>query len=121
MKGHILIWVGSMVKLSDTPRITLPSSIKDFFDWHLRSVNNVHPTWYIEVHGCFCSQCRLAYDFIDAYKALLMNRAKGQLRGPRCIICGKILRTRSRPNPKSGFWDKVEEIEGRKLYIDEGE
>jgi hypothetical protein len=86
----------------------------ELLDYHPRKVNNVHPEWYIKVCGTFCSQCRLAYDFIDSWKLLKYGRAKGQIRGPRCNRCGKILRTRSKPNPKSGFWDKVEELEGIK-------
>lgn len=82
-------------------------------EWKLRKVSNVFPRWYTEVSGTFCSCCGLAYDFDDSYKALLLCRAKGQNRGPRCIICGKILRTRSKPNPFSGFWEKVDEIEGK--------
>jgi hypothetical protein len=80
-------------------------------EWKLRKVNNVPPKWYTHECGAFCSQCATAYDFNDAYKALLLSRAKGQTRGPRCIVCGKILRTRSKPNPFSGFWDKVEKLE----------
>ena len=100
--------------INKQPRNTFPQSLKEFFEWHLRPVNNVHPDWYVKVAGCFCSQCRLAYDFVDSYKALLECRAKNQLRGPRCIRCHKILRTRSKPNPFSGFWQKVDEMEGIK-------
>lgn len=82
--------------------------------WELRKVNNIYPKWYIQECGTFCSQCGLGYDFDDSYKALLLCRAKGQIRGPRCIRCGRILRTRSKPNPKSGFWEKVDRIEGKK-------
>lgn len=78
------------------------------------NVNNVHPEWYIKICGTFCSQCRRAYNFEDSYILLKLCRSKGQMRGPRCINCGKILRTRSKPNPKSGFWEKVETIEGIK-------
>ena len=81
-------------------------------EWRLRKVSNVFPKWYTTIAGTFCSCCGLAYDFDDSYKALLLSRAKGQGRGPRCIKCGKILRTRSKPNPTSGFWEKVDEIEG---------
>jgi len=80
--------------------------------WELRKINNVYPKWYIENCGTFCSQCGLGYDFDDSYKALLLSRAKGQMRGPRCIKCGRILRTRSKPKPNSGFWNKVDEIDG---------
>lgn len=80
-------------------------------EWKLRKVNNVSPKWYTHICGTFCSQCGLAYDFHDSYKSLLLSRAKGQSRGPRCIRCGKILRTRSKPNPTSGFWLKVDELE----------
>jgi len=85
-------------------------------DWrkHVRKLNNVGPDWYVKDCGCFCSQCGLAYDFYASYRSLQDCRAKGQMRGPRCIHCGKILRTRSKPNPKSGFWDKVEKLEGVK-------
>lgn len=79
--------------------------------WNLRKISNVPPTWYVDLCGTFCSLCTLAYDFDDSYKALLLCRAKGQHRGPRCIKCGKILRTRSKPNPLSGFWIKVDEVE----------
>jgi len=89
--------------------------------WNLRKVNNVYPDWYVKDCGCFCSQCRLAYDFHDSYKALLLCRAKGQMRGPRCIRCGKILRSRSKPNPMSGFWNRVEIIEGIKYISQEEE
>ena len=82
--------------------------------WELRKVNNIYPKWYIVECGTFCSQCSLGYDFDDSYKALLLSRAKGQIRGPRCIKCSRILRTRSKPNPTSGFWNKVDEIEGKK-------
>jgi len=80
--------------------------------WNLRRVSNVFSTWYTKTNGTFCSCCELAYDFDDSYKALLQCRAKGQNRGPRCIKCGKLLRCRSKPTPNSGFWSKVDEIEG---------
>lgn len=80
-------------------------------EWKIRRINNVSPNWYTKICGSFCSQCSIAYDFDDSYKALLLNRAKCQTRGPRCITCGKILRTRSKPNPTSGFWDKVTKME----------
>jgi len=79
-------------------------------------VNNVHPDWYIKVCGTFCSQCRRAYNFEDSRILLLLSRSRKQMRGPRCIECGKILRTRSKPNPKSGFWEKIEMMgEGMRL------
>jgi len=78
--------------------------------WNLRKVNNVNPRWYKQC-GTYCSSCGLAYDFDDSLKALLLSWAKNQIRGPRCIICSRILRTRSKPIPKSGFWDKIKEIE----------
>lgn len=92
-----------------------PKNLNDLIrvSWSLRKVSNVYPKWYTDDGGTFCSCCGLAYDFDDSYKALLLARAKGQNRGPRCIRCGRILRTRSKPTPKSGFWDKVDEIEGR--------
>lgn len=101
------------------PIEALPSS----WDLHIRKLNNVAPDWYIKNCGTFCSQCRLAYDFYASYRSLQDCRAKGQLRGPRCIRCGKILRTRSKPNPKSGFWNKVEEIDGERHTpeVDESE
>jgi len=92
----------------ETPK-TINEEIRS--EWKLRKVNNVSPKWYTNECGSFCSQCSLAYDFNDSYKALLLGRAKGQARGPRCIRCGKILRTRSKPNPYSGFWHKVDEVE----------
>lgn len=79
--------------------------------WKLREIQNPYPEWYTDKCGTFCSVCGLAYDFDDSYKALLLCRAKGQNRGPRCIKCGRILRTRSKPNPISGFWERVDEIE----------
>jgi len=90
------------MSLNDSIRVT----------WELRKVNNVPRWWYTTQCGTFCSLCGLAYDFADSYKALLLSRAKEQNRGPRCIKCGKILRTRSKPNPKSGFWSKVEGFTG---------
>lgn len=84
------------------------------FTWNLRKVNNVYPAWYTKECGTFCSQCNLGYDFDDSYKALLLCRAKGQTRGPRCVKCGRILRARSKPNPKCGFWERADKIEGRK-------
>ena len=92
-----------MIDLNDVIRVS----------WNLRKVSNVFPKWYTEINGTFCSCCELAYDFDDSYKALLQARAKGQSRGPRCINCGKILRTRSKHYPKCGFWIKVDEIEGK--------
>lgn len=89
-------------------------------EWNLRKVQNVYPKWYVEEGGTFCSQCCLGYDFSDSYKALLLSRAKGQVRGPRCIICGRILRTRSKPNPESGFWKRVDELEGTNNEVHEG-
>jgi hypothetical protein len=86
-------------------------------EWKLRKLNNVSPRWYTDICGTFCSQCGMAYDFDDSYKALLLSRAKGQTRGPRCIRCGKILRTRSKPNPYCGFWHKVDEIESEKPKV----
>jgi len=82
--------------------------------WELRKINNVYPKWYVKDCGTFCSQCSLGYDFDDSYKALLLSRAKGQMRGPRCIKCERILRTRSKSNPHSGFWKKVDKLEGKK-------
>lgn len=81
--------------------------------WDLHKVNDIHHDWYIKYCGTFCSLCGLAYDFHDSYKALLLSRAKGQMRGPRCIKCGKILRTRPRSTRDGGFWKKVDKIEGR--------
>lgn len=89
------------------------TQIMNILEFKLRKVENVYPKWYVEEGGTFCSCCGLAYDFIDSYKALLICRAKGQPRGPRCIKCGRILRTRSKPNPKSGFWKRVDELERR--------
>lgn len=80
-------------------------------EWALRQINNVYPEWYTKEGGTYCSVCSLAYDFDDSYKALLLCRAKGQVRGPRCIKCGRILRTRSHTNPKSSFWIRVDVIE----------
>ena len=82
--------------------------------WNPRQVSNVGPKWYSTECGTFCSLCSLGYDFDDSYKALLLSRARGQPRGPRCIRCGKVLRTRSktRPNLHGGFWKKVDKIEG---------
>jgi len=90
--------------------------IVDYLKFNLRKVGNVYPKWYIDECGTFCATCGLAYDFLDSYKSLLICRAKGQTRGPRCIKCGRILRTRSKPNPKSGFWEKVDEIERKSSY-----
>lgn len=101
-----LIWMEKNMKkdINDDIRVT----------WELRKVNNVYPAWYTEEGGTYCSVCNIAYDFDDSYKALLLCRAKGQVRGPRCIRCGRTLRTRSKTNPKSKFWLIVDMIEGRK-------
>lgn len=88
-------------------------------EWNLRKVNNVFREWYVKSSGTFCAECNLAYDFDDSYKALLLTRARRQTRGPRCIMCGKILRTRSQSTPISGFWKKVSSIEIPDIPVDE--
>lgn len=107
-----ITWLYGKSDLQGRLTMFLPVGIRT--TWSLRKLNNVPPNWYVEEGGTFCSLCSLAYDFDDSYKALQLGRAKGQERGPRCIRCGKILRARSKPNPKSRFWSKVDEVENGK-------
>jgi len=76
-----------------------------------KTLQNVGPKWYIEEGGSFCSRCRIAYNFNETLflylRCLRLNIFHGI---PRCINCGRRLRTRSKHHYESGFWEKLKHL-----------
>lgn len=89
-----------------------------------RKLQNVGPKWYIEKGGSFCSRCRLAYTFDETLSIYFRCLELGLVHGiPRCVGCGRTLRTRSKPRYQSGFWKRLDVMknngefrERQKLY-----
>ena len=74
-----------------------------------RHVTNISAKWY-KRGGSFCSICHLGFTFIETYAILLMCEERKMKHGlPRCMYCGKSLRTRSKSDYKSGFWNMLKE------------
>jgi hypothetical protein len=72
-----------------------------------KEIKNVCPRWYKD-GGSFCSTCHLGFTFIETYALLLVCESNNMTHGlPRCIYCGKSLRTRSKSDYTSGFWNTL--------------
>lgn len=79
-----------------------------------RLLQNVGPKWY-KRGGTFCSVCRVAYNFEESHLLYLRNLELGMTHGiPRCLYCSRSLRTRSKSNPESGFYRKLDELKNPK-------
>ena len=100
-------------------RIVAPKGTEIEFIGH--RVKNVSGNWYIN-GGTFCCRCSVAFDFDESLKIYLDDKRKGRKHGiPRCPHCGQSLRTRSKPQPRSGFWDRIEKIHAEIKLWDEVE
>jgi len=73
-------------------------------------VKNVGGMWYIN-GGTFCCRCTVAYSFNESSKLYLRDKEMQRKHGiPRCLYCGQSVRTRSKPNHRSGFWERIEKL-----------
>jgi len=71
---------------------------------------NIGRGWYEDEKGSFCSHCLVKFNFEETLKIYLLNRDSGMGHGiPRCIYCGRTLRTRPKKKHVHGFWGKLEE------------
>ena len=70
---------------------------------------NIGRGWYEDEKGSFCSHCLVKFDYEETKKIYLLNLASGMEHGiPRCIYCGRTLRTRPKKKHVCGFWEKIE-------------
>lgn len=73
---------------------------------------NIGRGWYEEEKGSFCSHCLVKFSFDETLKIYLMNKQSGMRHGiPRCLYCGRTLRTRPKKKHVHGFWEKLEEMQ----------
>lgn len=85
-----------------------------------RKLQNVGPTWYIEKGGSFCSRCRYAYIFNETLTIYFGCLELGLNHGiPRCIHCGRTLRTRSKPRYEAGFWIRLDKMKNNGKFVEE--
>lgn len=69
--------------------------------------------WYDKKKGTFCAHCLVAYNFDETYRIYLLNVRAGMRHGiPRCMYCGRSLRTRPKKRHVNGFFQRLKEIKG---------